>query len=101
MLRVGAGGVFGTLGATVGVTSAARHTGSRRSIAGGLLGGVAGTAIGLGVHYLLNHGTDRNLGDRIVVPIFVLSQGIFAAAGSRLLGERLPNANSNTRKAAP
>ena len=28
----------------------------------------------------------RNLGDAVTVPIFVVSQGVFAALGSRLLG---------------
>src|SRR6266550_7865161 len=40
-----------------------------------ILGAVAGTGAGLGIHYLLNKGTDRNLGDGPVIPIFVLSQG--------------------------
>lgn len=97
ILHVGAGGALGVIGAAAGVTLAARHTGSRRSVAGALLGGIAGTALGLGVHYLLNRGTDRNLGDRVVVPIFVLSQGIVAAAGSRWLGrarDDSPNGNA-------
>jgi hypothetical protein len=97
ILHVGAGGALGVIGAAAGVTLAARHTGSRHSVAGALLGGVAGTALGLGVHYLLNRGTDRNLGDRVVVPIFVLSQGIVAAAGARWLGRaRGDSRNGNT-----
>jgi hypothetical protein len=84
--KVGAGGAIGVAGATVGTTFAARHTGSDRSVLGAALGGVVGTGAGLGIHWLLNRGTANNLGDWIVVPIFTLSQGTFAAAGSRLLG---------------
>jgi hypothetical protein len=86
LLKVGAGGALGAIGATVGTSLAARYTGSERSIGGAALGAVVGTGIGLGVHYLLNRNSDRNLGDKIVVPIFVLSQGILSAVGSRILG---------------
>ncbi|MGH7693441.1 MAG: hypothetical protein ACRENH_00595 [Gemmatimonadaceae bacterium] len=65
----------------------ARATGSRHSIPGAFLGGIVGTGLGLGIHYVLNEGTDRNLGDWIVIPIFTLSQGTIAALGSRLLGK--------------
>jgi hypothetical protein len=86
LLTVGAGGAVSAIGATVGTTLVARQTGSQRSIGGALLGSVVGTGAGLGVHYLLNRESDRNLGDKVVVPIFALAQGIFAAWGSRLLG---------------
>jgi hypothetical protein len=33
-------------------------------------GAVIGTGIGLGIHYLLNRESDRNLGDMITIPIF-------------------------------
>jgi hypothetical protein len=39
-----------------------------------------------GVHWLVNQNSDRNIGDDIVAPIFILSQGTFAALGSRLIG---------------
>jgi hypothetical protein len=48
---------------------------------------VVGTGFGLGVHYVLNKGSDRNLDDVVVIPIFTLSQGTIAALGSRLLGK--------------
>jgi hypothetical protein len=86
ILTVGAGGALSAVGATVGTTLVARQTGSHRSIPGALGGSVVGTGVGLGVHYILNRESDRNLGDKIVVPIFVLAQGIFAAWGSRLTG---------------
>jgi hypothetical protein len=40
------------------------------------------------VHWLLNEGTDRNLDDAVVIPIFAVSQGVLAALGSRWLGGR-------------
>jgi hypothetical protein len=86
IIRVGAGGVVGAVGATVGTTLAAHYTNSRRSVIGAALGAIVGTGVGLGVHYAFNRNSDRNLGDAVVVPIFVLSQGTFAAIGSRMLG---------------
>jgi hypothetical protein len=88
LLTVGAGGALGAIGATVGTSLAARYTGSARSLGGAAAGAVVGTGVGLGVHYLLNRNSDRNLGDKIVVPIFVLSQGILSAVGSRILARR-------------
>lgn len=82
---VGAGGAMGAIGATAGVTIAARRSNAPRSVAGAALGAVVGTGVGLGVHWLLNRSSDRNLGDAVVVPIFVISQGVFAAVGSRTL----------------
>jgi hypothetical protein len=88
LLTVGAGGALGAIGATVGTSLAARYTESERSLGGAAAGAVVGTGVGLGVHYLLNRNSDRNLGDKIVVPIFVLSQGILSAVGSRILAGR-------------
>ena len=87
LLTVGAGGALSAIGAAVGTTLVARQTGSRRSAPGALVGSVVGTGVGLGVHYLLDRESDRNLGDKVVVPIFALAQGIFAAWGSRLAGQ--------------
>jgi hypothetical protein len=86
LLTVGAGGALSAIGATAGTTLVARATGSHRSVPGAFLGSIVGTGVGLGVHYLLNRESDRNLGDKVVVPIFALAQGIFAAWGSRLVG---------------
>ena len=83
---VGAGGALGAAGATAAVVLTARATGAPRSVLGAALGSIAGTGVGLGVHWLVNRNSDRNLGDRIVLPIFALSQGIGAALGSRALG---------------
>jgi hypothetical protein len=83
--KVGAGGALGAVGATAGTIIAARAMRSPSSIGGALLGSVVGTGVGLGVHWLFNRSSDRNLGDAIVVPIFVVAQGAFAALGSRAL----------------
>ena len=88
IIRIGAGGVAGAVGATLGTTLAAHYTGSRRSVVGAALGAVVGTGVGLGVHYAFNRNSDRNLDNAVVVPLFVLSQGTFAAIGSRMLGRR-------------
>jgi hypothetical protein len=82
---IGAGGALGVVGATVGTVVTARLTDAPQSGLGAALGAIVGTGVGLGVHYLLNRNSDRNLGDKVVVPIFVISQGVFAAAGSRLM----------------
>ena len=84
---VGAGGVAGVVGATIGVSLVARATGSKRSIPRAVLGAVVGTGLGALIHIGLDRGTDRNLDDVIVIPIFTVSQGTIAALGSRLLGK--------------
>lgn len=86
ILTAGAAGALGVVGATVATSIAARYTGSRRSMGGALLGAVVGTGAGLGVHWLVNQNSDRNIGDAVVLPIFVISQGVVAALGSRLFG---------------
>jgi hypothetical protein len=83
-ISVGVAGAAGVLGATLGTTLVARRTGAKHSVAGAALGAILGTAVGLGVHYLLNNNSDRNLDDLIVLPIFAISQGLFAA----ILGRR-------------
>lgn len=77
-------GVAGLAGAALGSTAVARAAHAPRSALGAVLGGIVGTGVALGVHAAINRGTDRNLGDRIVAPLFVLGQGIFAAWGSRI-----------------
>jgi hypothetical protein len=87
ILTVGTAGIVGAIGATVGTTIAARMTGSRRSVLGAGLGAIVGTGVGLGVHYLVNNSSDRNLDDgAVVLTIFSMSQGTVAALGSRLIG---------------
>ena len=87
IMKAGASGATGAIGATLGTYAAAGYTGSPRSLGGAALGAVVGTGVGLGVHWLLNRASDRNFDDPYaVVPIFTLSQGIVSAIGSRLLG---------------
>jgi hypothetical protein len=76
-------GAAGALGATLGATLVAHRTGGEHSAAGAAVGAILGTGVGLGVHYVLNRNSDRNLGDAIVLPIFAISQGLFAAIGGR------------------
>jgi hypothetical protein len=83
IISVSVAGAAGVLGATIGTALVARQTHAKHSVAGATLGAILGTAVGLGVHYLLNSNSDRNLGDAIVVPIFAISQGFLAAIGGR------------------
>jgi hypothetical protein len=83
IISAGAAGAAGVLGATLGTAFVARQTGAKHSVAGAALGAIIGTAVGLGVHYLINSNSDRNLGDAIVLPIFAVSQGLFAAIAGR------------------
>jgi hypothetical protein len=86
ILSTGGAGVLGIVGAALGATLVASHTGAPRSVGGAIAGGLVGTGVGLGVHYLLDRNSDRNLGDPVTIPIFAISQGVFAALGSRLIG---------------
>lgn len=83
--KVGAAGALGVVGATVGTTLVARRTGSDRSATGAALGAIVGTGFALGTNWLLER-ANYELGRATIVPMVVLSQGTFAAAGSRLLG---------------
>jgi hypothetical protein len=83
--KVGAAGALGVVGATVGTTLVARRTGSDRSAAGAAIGAIVGTGFALGTNWLLER-ANYELGRATIVPMVVLSQGTFAAAGSRLLG---------------
>ena len=86
--RAAGAGAVGAVGATVAVTLTARATDAPASVLGAGLGALVGTGVGLGVHWLLNAGSDRNLDDALVIPIFAVSQGALAALGSRWLGGR-------------
>lgn len=87
-MRAGASGATGAVGASIATYAAARYTGSPRSFGAALLGAIVGTGVGLGVHRLLNKGTDRNLDGWVVVPIFTFARGITSASGSRVLVRR-------------
>jgi hypothetical protein len=82
-ISVGIAGAAGVVGATLGTRLVARQTGAKHAVAGAALGAILGTAVGLGVHYLVNRNSDRNLDDAIVLPIFAISQGLFAAIVGR------------------
>ena len=86
ILKIGSAGLVGAIGATLGTTLAARHTGSRRSVVGAALGAVVGTGAGLTIQYFVTRGRASTLGDRTAAPIIIVSQGIVSAIGSRLVG---------------
>ena len=86
ILKVGSAGIVGAIGATIGTTLAARHTGSRRSVLGAALGAVVGTGAGVTIHYFLTRAGGSTVGDRAAIAAVILSQGLTSAAGSRLLG---------------
>ena len=78
---LGVAGVLGVVGATVGTVTVARSLESPRSTVGAVLGGVIGFGVGL---YVSDQASHRNLGDDLWVPVVSLSQGVLAAAGSRV-----------------
>ena len=86
ILKVGSAGIVGAIGATIGTTLAARHTGSRRSVLGAALGAVVGTGAGVTVHYFLTRAGGSSVGDKAAIAAVIVSQGLVSAAGSRLLG---------------
>ncbi len=80
-------GALGVVGATAGTILVARRNGSPRSVVGAAAGAMVGTGVALGVHWLLDNNSDRNLDDaEFVIPLFAIGQGTFAALGSRLAG---------------
>lgn len=86
ILSIIGAGAAGVVGSTVATQLVAGHTGSRRSVLGAALGGAVGTGVGLGLHYLINANSDTDLDSDAVIPLFAVSQGVFAALGSRLIG---------------
>lgn len=83
--RLGVTGVIGVAGAAVGTVVAGRLGGTRPSVAGALLGAAAGAAAGIGVEHLITEELGQTLGNAGTVLLFSVTQGILAAAGSRLV----------------
>ena len=88
ILRAGGAGLLGAVFSATAVNMVARRTGAPHSWWGAGLGSLIGLPVGLGVHYLINRNSDRNLDDAIVIPIFAISQGVFATLGSRAAATR-------------
>jgi uncharacterized membrane protein YeaQ/YmgE (transglycosylase-associated protein family) len=86
--RLGITAIVGVAGATLGTAVAGRWAGSDPSVVGAFLGAVAGAALGIGLQHLITEELNQSLGDAGAVVLFSVTQGILAAAGSRL-GARL------------
>lgn len=82
--RLGVTGIMGIAGATVGTVAAGRMRGTGPSVAGALLGAACGTAAGIGLEHLITEELSQPLGNVGAVLLFSVTQGILAAAGSRL-----------------
>jgi hypothetical protein len=82
--RLGVTGAIGIVGATVGTVVAGRWRRTDPSVVGALLGAAAGTAAGIGLEHLVTEELDQPLGNAGAVLLFSVTQGILAAAGSRL-----------------
>jgi hypothetical protein len=85
--RLGVAGIIGVAGAVMGTAVAGRWAGTDPSVGGAILGGTVGTAAGIGLEHLLSEELNRSVGQTGVVLLFSLTQGILAAAGSRLVGQ--------------
>lgn len=83
--RLGVTGVIGVVGATFGAVIAGRLADTKPSAVGAFLGAAAGAAVGVGVEHLITEEMNQSLGDVGTVVLFSATQGILAAAGSRLV----------------
>ena len=86
--KLGITGIIGVVGATIGTAVAGRWAATDPSLIGAFVGAAAGAAVGIGLEHLVTEEMDRSLGDVGTVVLFSVTQGILAAAGSRL-GARL------------
>jgi hypothetical protein len=77
-------GALGVIGATTAVVFVGRAAAERPSIVGSLLGGVAGSAVGVGLHHLITEEMSQNLPDAGTFALFTITQGVLAAAGGRI-----------------
>jgi hypothetical protein len=83
--RLGVTGLVGVVGATVGTTVAGRLAGTDPSVVGAFLGAAAGAAVGIGVEHLITEEMGQTIGNAGTLVLFSVTQGILAAAGSRLV----------------
>jgi hypothetical protein len=82
--RLGVTGAIGVIGATVGTVVAGRVADTDPSLVGAFLGAAAGAAAGIGLEHLITEEMGQPLGNVGAVLLFSVTQGILAAAGSRL-----------------
>ena len=80
--------VTSTIGSATGAILAGHLTGDDPSTAGAVLGGVIGAAVGLAVVKLEEESGVE--GNPVYFLSFSVSQGMIAAAGAFLLGDRIP-----------
>ena len=83
--RLGAVGVAGVAGATVGTVVAGRMAGSSPSVVGAFLGAAAGAVAGVALEHFVTEEMNRSIGNVGTLVLFSVTQGILAAAGSRLV----------------
>jgi hypothetical protein len=83
--KLGITGIVGVAGATIGTAVAGRWAGTRPSLLGAFLGAAAGAAAGIGLEHLVTEEMSQSLGDAGTLVLFSVTQGIRAAAGSRLV----------------
>jgi hypothetical protein len=86
--RLSVAGLMGVLGATMGTVVAGRAARTNPSLIGAFLGAVVGAAAGIGLDHLVTEEMGQSLGDVGAIALFSLTQGVLAAAGSRI-GSRL------------
>ncbi len=85
--RLGVTGVIGVLGAMAGTAVGGRLANTDPSLVGAFLGAAAGAAAGIGLEHLITEEMGQPLGNVGVVLLFSVTQGILAAAGSRLVAQ--------------
>jgi hypothetical protein len=86
--RLSVAGLMGVAGATIGTVVAGRAANTNPSLVGAFLGAVAGAAAGIGLDHLITEEMGQSLGDVGAIALFSVTQGVLAAAGSRI-GARL------------
>jgi hypothetical protein len=82
--KLGITGIVSVAGATIGTVVAGRWAGAKPSAVGAFLGAAAGAAAGIGLEHLITEEMNRTLGDAGTIVLFSVTQGILAAAGSRI-----------------
>jgi hypothetical protein len=78
-------GTVSVIGATAGAFLAGRTATTEPSVAGSLLGAVAGAAAGVGVIHLLTEETKLARNNGTLVVAYSVTQGVVSALGSRIV----------------
>jgi hypothetical protein len=83
--KLGIVGVIGVAGATIGTVIGGRWVRTRPSSVGAFVGAAAGAAAGIGLEHFVTEEMGQQIGRVGTVVLFSVTQGILAAAGSRLV----------------